>query len=95
MKLWCREKRIGDRPGGIKAGEEILNHYCDIELKVRDRREWAKGSLGGWCMCDRCRREAAEEVRNGVAVNGVDGVDGSDSLEDLVNGVDGDGYHSR
>ncbi|CZR54403.1 related to MYND domain protein [Phialocephala subalpina] len=84
MNLWCRGKRIDGKPGGIKAGEEILNHYCDIELKVRDRREWAKGSLGGWCMCDRCRREAGEEMRNGVAQT-----DGSDSLEDLVNGVAG------
>lgn len=49
------------RPGGIKKGEEILNHYCDIELPVKERREWAAGSLGGWCMCDRCRREAARD----------------------------------
>jgi hypothetical protein len=65
MKLWCRDKRIGGLPGGIKAGEEILNHYCDIELKVQERREWAKGSLGGWCMCGRCRRETNEEAANG------------------------------
>jgi hypothetical protein len=65
MKLWCRETRVGGVPGGIKAGEEILNHYCDINLKVQERREWAKGSLGGWCMCERCRREAAEETPNG------------------------------
>ena len=65
MKLWCREKRVGGAPGGIKAGEEILNHYCDIELKVQERREWAKGSLGGFCMCERCRREADEEAPNG------------------------------
>ncbi|KAE8451279.1 hypothetical protein EG329_004444 [Mollisiaceae sp. DMI_Dod_QoI] len=82
MKLWCREKRLGSRPGGIKAGEEILSHYCDIDLKVHDRREWAKGSLGGWCMCNRCRVEAAQEVMNGVFQP-----DGSSSLEDLVNGV--------
>ncbi|KUJ20979.1 uncharacterized protein LY89DRAFT_421529 [Mollisia scopiformis] len=81
MKLWCREKRIGGRPGGIKAGEEVLNHYCDIELKVYDRREWAKGSLGGWCMCDRCRTEAAAEARNGL------GQANGSSLETLVNGV--------
>ena len=76
MKLWCRDKRIDGRPGGINKGEEILSHYCDIELKVHDRREWAKGSLGGWCMCDRCRREAAEEK----ALNGH-------TEENLVNGV--------
>jgi hypothetical protein len=45
-----------------------MNHYCDIELPVQERREWAKGSLGGYCMCDRCRREAKEEeAANGVA----------------------------
>ncbi|KAJ1337549.1 SET domain-containing protein-lysine N-methyltransferase [Microdochium nivale] len=59
MVLWAREQRIvGNRPGGIKAGEEILNHYCDINLPVQQRREWASGSLGGWCMCQRCRTEA-------------------------------------
>jgi len=62
MKLWAREKRIeGGREPGIRKGEEILNHYCDIELPVKERRAWAKGSLGGWCMCERCRREAKAE----------------------------------
>jgi hypothetical protein len=79
MKLWCREKRIDGLPGGIKRGEEILNHYCDIDLKVQDRREWAQGSLGGWCMCDRCRKEAAEEKAK--APSGT-------TEEKLVNGVD-------
>lgn len=60
MRLWAREERVvGNGPGGIKAGEEILNHYCDVTLPVQQRREWAKGSLGGWCMCQRCRAEAA------------------------------------
>ncbi len=68
MKLWCRDKRIGGKEGGIKKGEEILNHYCDIDLKVQDRREWAKGSLGGYCMCERCVKEAAEEEK-GPALN--------------------------
>ncbi|KAL2074815.1 hypothetical protein VTL71DRAFT_8594 [Oculimacula yallundae] len=63
MRLWCRDKRIGGSPGGIKEGEEILNHYCDIDLKVQERREWAQGSLGGWCMCERCRTEAAGEAK--------------------------------
>lgn len=80
MKLWCREKRLAGAKGGVKRGEEILNHYCDIDLKVQDRREWAKGSLGGWCMCDRCRREAGEEARVQVE-NGVGG-------EFLTNAVD-------
>ncbi|KAK7735913.1 hypothetical protein SLS53_007291 [Cytospora paraplurivora] len=60
MRLWAREKKVvGGEPGGIKAGEEILNHYCDINLPVQERREWACGALGGWCMCKRCRDEAA------------------------------------
>ncbi|KAH7041206.1 uncharacterized protein B0I36DRAFT_234903 [Microdochium trichocladiopsis] len=59
MVLRAREERaVGNRPGGIEAGEEVLNHYCDITLPVQQRREWASGSLGGWCMCQRCRTEA-------------------------------------
>jgi hypothetical protein len=61
MVLKARETRIvGDRPGGIRQGEEILNHYCDITLPYQERREWARGALGGWCMCARCRTEAKE-----------------------------------
>ncbi|PHH56170.1 hypothetical protein CFIMG_007773RA00001 [Ceratocystis fimbriata CBS 114723] len=61
MTLWAREKRVvGDEEGNIRKGEEILNHYCDVTLPVQERREWACGSLGGWCMCDRCKREANE-----------------------------------
>lgn len=60
MRLWAREQRVvGNEPGGIKAGEEIFNHYCDVTLPVQQRREWAQGSLGGWCMCKRCRDELA------------------------------------
>lgn len=47
---------------GIKKGEEILNHYCDIELNVKERREWAAGALGGVCVCDRCVWEEKEEL---------------------------------
>ncbi|KAK0711098.1 hypothetical protein B0H67DRAFT_555134 [Lasiosphaeris hirsuta] len=67
MTLWARETRVlGNKKGGIKAGEEVLNHYCDVDLPVHDRREWASGSLGGWCMCRRCRDEVAKtEDRNG------------------------------
>jgi hypothetical protein len=74
MRFWCREKRVRGESGGIKKGEEVLNHYCDIELPVKERREWASGSLGGRCMCGRCRREAGElneHSSNGI-VNGVD-----------------------
>ncbi len=62
MVLWAKkERKAAGRPGGIKKGEEILNHYCDIDLPVQERREWARGSLGGWCMCQRCRTESATE----------------------------------
>lgn len=71
MVLWARDTRVlGNAPGGIKAGEEILNHYCDVDLPVQQRREWAHGSLGGWCMCERCRDEAAKPG-NGFKMNGV------------------------
>ncbi|KAK0515905.1 hypothetical protein JMJ35_001939 [Cladonia borealis] len=28
--------------GGLAVGEEVLNHYCDVDLSVRARREWAE-----------------------------------------------------
>lgn len=69
MVLWAREKRVvGDKPGGLQPGDEILNHYCDVNLPVHERREWAKGSLGGWCMCNRCRSEAASSAINSAMV---------------------------
>lgn len=46
--------------GGIMKDAEILNHYCDIGLPVKERREWACGALGGNCRCDRCQWEAHE-----------------------------------
>ena len=39
------------RRGGIEEGEEILNHYVDVDLPVQDRREWMIGALGGPCLC--------------------------------------------
>lgn len=39
---------------GIGLGEEVLNHYCDVDLGLKDRREWAIGALGGICVCERC-----------------------------------------
>lgn len=61
MTFTARERRVVDgKLPGIRKGEEVLNHYCDIELPVADRREWAMGSLGGRCMCRRCRDEAGE-----------------------------------
>ena len=44
--------------GGISKGQEVLNHYCDPDLDVKGRREWAVGALGGMCMCERCLWEA-------------------------------------
>lgn len=49
--------------GGLAAGEEVLNHYCDVDLDVRARREWAVGALGGWCLCERCVWEEQEMGR--------------------------------
>lgn len=49
------------KEGGIKKDEEILNHYCDIGLSVKERREWARGALGGLCLCERCMWEASLE----------------------------------
>ena len=46
--------------GGLAPGEEVLNHYCDIDLPVHARREWAVGALGGWCLCGRCVWESSE-----------------------------------
>lgn len=63
MVLSAKETKVDGSKGGIKKGQEILNHYCDIDLPVQQRREWAAGSLGGWCMCARCRTEAAAEAK--------------------------------
>ena len=58
------EKRNKDEAwkGGIGEGEEVMNHYCDVELPVRARREWAVGALGGVCVCKRCVWEEGEEA---------------------------------
>jgi len=61
---WRRKKGAGDRlpqaeKSGIDKDEEILNHYCDINLPVKERREWAHGALGGFCQCKRCLWEAS------------------------------------
>ncbi|KAK3719542.1 hypothetical protein LTR37_004400 [Vermiconidia calcicola] len=74
INFWAREKRIAwEKEGeetyrsapGIKKGEEIFNHYCDIDLPVRERREWARGSLGGDCRCARCTWEAKVVQQHG------------------------------
>lgn len=66
MKFWTREKLVkweGRDPNkgpGLKTGDEVFGHYCDISLPVKERREWAAGALGGDCMCPRCVWEEAE-----------------------------------
>lgn len=47
---------------GVRAGEQILTHYCDIDLHVKERREYMLGSLGGECICKRCVWEAEQEA---------------------------------
>lgn len=84
MKLWCRDKRIAGK-GGVKKGDEVWNHYCDIGLPVKERREWAEGSLGGWCMCRRCRSEAGE-IDGEVGGKGKEGINGKETK------VTGNGY---
>ena len=54
---WGSEMR-GERLGGIKKGEEVMSHYCDVESPVEARRKWASGPLGGVCVCERCVWEA-------------------------------------
>jgi hypothetical protein len=60
--VWKRrqtgEQRNTGREKGIMKDEEIFNHYCDINLDVKQRREWARGALGGLCRCSRCMWEA-------------------------------------
>ncbi|KAJ4357477.1 uncharacterized protein N0V89_002053 [Didymosphaeria variabile] len=65
MRFWAREqlvdyeRRVPKRPG-LKKGEEVFSHYCDIRLSVQERREWAVGALGGLCVCPRCICEEAQ-----------------------------------
>ncbi|KAF1942164.1 hypothetical protein EJ02DRAFT_180962 [Clathrospora elynae] len=73
MRLWTREKlvdwegRDSSKGPGLKIGEEVFSHYCDVRLPVKERREWAVGALGGDCMCDRCVWEEAEEQKHDIA----------------------------
>jgi hypothetical protein len=67
MRFWTREKLVewkGRDPSiqpGIKKGDELFSHYCDIRLPVKERREWAVGALGGDCVCSRCVWEEAQD----------------------------------
>ncbi|KAL4821505.1 hypothetical protein BDW67DRAFT_172263 [Aspergillus spinulosporus] len=61
--VWKRQGEEREKAkGGIRKDEEILNHYCDVDLSVKKRREWAAGALGGMCLCTRCVWEAGEGV---------------------------------
>lgn len=65
MRFWTREQlvpfegRDSQKKPGLKMGEEVFSHYCDVRLPVQERREWAVGALGGLCMCARCVWEEA------------------------------------
>ncbi|CEL06205.1 hypothetical protein ASPCAL07312 [Aspergillus calidoustus] len=59
-KVEWEEREEKGRGEGIKKDAEILNHYCDVGLGVKERREWAAGALGGACLCRRCVWEAGE-----------------------------------
>ena len=67
IKFWTREHlvewkvRDPERRPGLRKGDEVLSHYCDVRLPVKERREWAVGALGGLCMCPRCVWEEAHE----------------------------------
>ena len=67
MKFWAREQlvewegRDAGKGPGLKKGEEVFGHYCDVRLPVKERREWAVGALGGDCMCERCVWEAQRQ----------------------------------
>lgn len=69
MRFWTREKlvewkgRDSSVQPGVKKGEEIFSHYCDVRLPVKERREWAVGALGGDCVCPRCVWEEAQDSR--------------------------------
>jgi len=62
---WGKDDEVEDGMerwrGGIAKGREVLNHYCDVGLPVKERREWAVGALGGVCVCERCIWEDDKE----------------------------------
>jgi hypothetical protein len=66
IRFWARENLVewkGRDPNtkpGIKKGEELFSHYCDVRLPLKERREWAVGALGGDCVCPRCVWEETE-----------------------------------
>lgn len=71
IRFWIKDQRVEWKSAGgetkiknnagLKKGEEVLNHYCDVQLPVHERREWARGALGGDCQCERCKWEVGEK----------------------------------
>ncbi len=59
QRVWERPERPSVLPWeGIRAGEEILNHYTDIqERNTRKRQDRLQAVLGGDCRCERCSYE--------------------------------------
>ncbi|QIW97213.1 hypothetical protein AMS68_002731 [Peltaster fructicola] len=57
---WHGSTKTHRNEAGVRKGEEVLNHYCDLDLPVQERREWARGALGGDCMCERCVWESQQ-----------------------------------
>ena len=70
MRFWTREKLVDfggrdpQKMPGLKKGEEVFSHYCDVRLPVKERREWAVGALGGVCVCPRCVWEDSQQNKN-------------------------------
>ena len=65
------QERVWERPDrpsvfaweGIRAGEEIWNHYTDVREKNRnERHERLEGVLGGDCKCERCSFEGRRRI---------------------------------
>lgn len=70
--LRVRSERVdgaedGGEWAGLKAGEEVWNHYTDVrEDDYMVRRDRLRELLGGDCQCTRCLRQE-EAARNGVS----------------------------
>jgi hypothetical protein len=59
-RVWERPDKPSILPWeGIRAGEEIWNHYTDVQEKDhRERQGRLQAVLGGDCRCERCTYEA-------------------------------------
>ena len=58
---------VGD---GVKAGEECLMTYCDVEGVSRAERWKELDGYGFVCSCERCARESEKEAESEKAVVG-------------------------